>query len=461
MVLAGLLVSSAAVAEDWPEWRGAGRRGVWNEEGILEELPASGLAYTWKASIGEGYAGPAVADGRVFVADFVRSEGLRGTERLVCLDERSGKRVWVREWPVDYSGTEPKWANGPRATPTVDANRVFFAGGAGRLVALDVATGETSWQHDYVAEYAAVLPTWGFASAPVVHGKLLLALVGGEEGALVVAFDKTSGKEVWRAGESNGESGYAPPILIEVGGATWLVVWHPAGITALDPATGRVLWEHGFPTRMGMTVATPVVDGNRLFVSAFFDGARLLQIDPETPGVREVWHRHGKSELPDQTDGLHALITTPVLDGEMIFGIDSYGEMRGLRVSDGERLWASKQPVGEQARWAAGLIVRNDDRYFINNDRGELIIARLRRDGYREISRAALIEPTSGGGGRRERDAVVWSHPAYANRHIVARNDREIVRASLAATVEGPAAPAKGSRRGRGGTRKPGREDDR
>ena len=133
-------------AEDWPEWRGAGRRGVWSEQGILETFPADGLRYTWRAEIGEGYSGPAVAAGRVFVTDFVREQGLRGVERAVCLDERSGKRLWSHEWPVDYTGTQPKWANGPRATPTVDGERVYVVGGMGRLFCLEVATGRVLWQ---------------------------------------------------------------------------------------------------------------------------------------------------------------------------------------------------------------------------------------------------------------------------------------------------------------------------
>lgn len=185
--------------------------------------------------------------------------------------------------------------------------------------------------------------------------------------------------------------------------------------------------------------ATPVVDGGRLLVSAFFDGAMLLALDPDEPAAKTVWRRKGKSEQPNDTDGLHALITTPILDGDQIYGIDSYGELRGLRASDGERLWESPDLVGEKARWAAGLIVRHGDRYFVNTDRGDLVIARLAPQGYREIDRTKLIGPTSKGGGRRELDAVLWSHPAYANRHVVVRNDREIVRASLEAPTSAKA----------------------
>jgi outer membrane protein assembly factor BamB len=423
--------------EDWPEWRGTGRRGVWSEDGILAAFPETGLKYTWRVPIHEGYAGPAVASGRVFVSDFIRGSGMKGTERALCLDERAGKLLWRHEFEVDYSGTQPTWANGPRATPTVDGDLVYFLGAAGKLSAFESATGRLVWKRDYVSDYGATVPAWGTASAPVVHGKLLIALVGGKDNARVVAFDKRSGEEAWRALPSKGDAGYASPLLVEAGGAWQLIVWHPTAISSLDPATGRVHWEQPFEVAMGMTVATPVVDRGRLLVSSFFDGSMLLALDPDEPAAKVVWRRKGKSEQPKDTVGLHALITTPVLDDEHVYGIDSYGELRGLRASDGERIWKSLDLIRENARWAAGLIVRHGDRFFVNNDRGELVIARFTPQGYIEIDRTPLIEPTSKGGGRRELGAVHWSHPAYANRHIVVRNDREIMRASLEAPDTG------------------------
>ena len=107
--------------------------------------------------------------------------------------------------------------------------------------------------------------------------------------------------------------------------------------------------------------------------------------------------------------------------------------MRCLHAATGERVWETQQVVGERVRWASAQIVRNHDRVFINNDRGELIIARLDPDGYHELSRTQLIAPTSPAGNRRELRGVNWSHPAYANKRIYARNDEEIISASLAA----------------------------
>jgi len=427
------LGAAPASAEDWPEWRGEGRRGVWSESGIVERFPEGGLTFAWRVPIGEGYAGPAVAGGRVFVTDFVRDSGIRGTERALCLDEKTGELLWKHEWKVDYSGTQPKWASGPRATPTVDGDRVYVVGGMGMLWSFDAASGKPAWKRDLVADYGAAVPSWGVASPPIVDGDLLIALVGGEKDTTVVAFDKRSGEEKWRAISGDGDPGYAPPILIDSGGVRQLVVWHPKAVYSLDPRSGAVHWSQPFEVGMAMTVATPVFDADRLLVTSFFDGAMLLRLDPDRPAAEMAWHRKGTSEQPAESRGLHGLITTPVLDGDRLYGIGSYGELRSLNVIDGERVWESLDLVGEQARWAAGLIVRHGDRYVVNNDRGELVFARFTPDGYHEIDRTPLIEPTSKGGGRREAGAVHWSHPAYANRHVVVRNDREIVRASLAA----------------------------
>src|SRR5512143_1276195 len=116
-------LSLVAPAEDWPEWRGQGRGGDWLESGILTEFPRDGLKFVWRTPIRSGFSGPAVSAGRVFVTDFSRESGLKGTERVLCLDEQTGRTLWTRSWLVDYGGMQESYAIGPRATPTVDGAR--------------------------------------------------------------------------------------------------------------------------------------------------------------------------------------------------------------------------------------------------------------------------------------------------------------------------------------------------
>ncbi|MGH9720831.1 MAG: PQQ-binding-like beta-propeller repeat protein [Bryobacteraceae bacterium] len=417
-------------AADWPEWRGKGRGGVWTESGVLEKFPAEGLRYRWRTEIQAGYAGPSVSAGRVFVTDFRSAGQNKGIERALSLDEKTGKILWTREWEADYTGLMGTYAIGPRATPTVDGDRVYVQGAKGALLCLNARDGEVIWRKDYVKDYGTQVPVWGMTGAPLAEGDRLIALVGGAPNAKVVAFDKATGKELWRALSSeDSESGYCQPVIFDAGGTRQLIIWYPRAVASLDPATGKVLWEEPFRIQAGMTVATAVKSGPLLLLSAFYNGSLMMRFDPASPRAARVWK--GKSDSEIETDGLHAVIATPVIDGDYIYGICSYGQFRCLRASTGERVWETLEVTKEKARWAGGHIVRYQDRYFINNDRGDLIIARLSPEGYREISRTKLIEPTSKPGNRRELGLVNWSHPAYANRHVIARNDREIVSASL------------------------------
>ena len=440
LVACGLLTVSLA-ADDWRQWRGADRLGVWHEDGIIESFPDEGLKVKWRTPIRSGYAGPAVADGRVFVLDWLEdpeSRTLDGTERVVALDEETGEVLWTREWRTTYRMLMVSYARGPRATPTVDGDRVYVSGATGRLFCLDVGTGDVIWSKDYVAEYDTSIPTWGTASAPLVDGDRLIAVVGGEPDALVVAFDKRTGEEIWRAVDVVGEMGYGQPVIYEAGGARQLVVWHAAALVSLDPETGAVYWEQEWEVGAGMSVATPVRSGGYLLVSQFYNGSMMMRLNPDRPAASMLWQGGSRSEMPDQTDGLHALITTPLIIGDYVYGVGSYGELRGLDARTGRRLWMSGEMTA-QARWGTAFLVRHGDRYFVNNDAGDLIIARFTPEGYVELDRTRLIEADGssgiGSGPRLRWDRPVnWSHPAYANRHVVHRNDSEILRASLAAS---------------------------
>ena len=432
-VLVALCVTAGAAvlqADDWPEFRGLGRLGVWKETGILETFPEDGLTVRWRTPIHHGFAGPAVADGRVFITDFERKRGLVGTERILCLDEETGKVLWTQSWEANYAGIS--WNEGPRATPTVDDDRVYALGATGVLTALRVETGQVLWRTSFVEDYGAGVPSWGFASAPLVHGDRVITIVGGEPDAKVVAFDKMTGAEVWRALSSvESGPGVGQPIIIVAGGVPQLIIWHPVAVSSLDPVTGAVYWEQPFQVGSDMTVATPLRRGSDLFVSTFYDGPMMLELDNDRPAAELRWQGSSHSEI--LTDGLHAVIGTPIIQGDYIYGFGSYGQLRCLVAATGERVWETQEATGERRRWVSAFMVRHEDRVFINNDRGDLIIAQLSPAGYEEISRTSLLTPTSRPGNRRELTYVNWSHPAYANRHIYARNDEEIISASLAA----------------------------
>ena len=439
LVLTGVAWGARSVdADDWPQWRGADRLAVWHETGVVDRFPDGGLTVAWRAPVRSGFAGPAVADGRVFVVDWredPESRTLDGTERLVALDEQTGAVLWTHEWATSYRMLQASYAIGPRATPTVDGDRVYAVGASGMLRCVDAASGELIWSKSYIDDYDTSVATWGIASAPLVDGDRLIAIVGGEPDALVVAFDKRTGAELWRALDVVGEMGYGQPVIYEAGGVRQLIVWHAAALASLDPETGAAYWEEPWEVGAGMSVATPVRDGNYLLVSQFYNGSMMMRLDTDRPDATMIWKGGSRSEMPGETEGLHALITTPIVSGEHVYGVGSYGELRGLSARTGERLWMSDRMTA-QARWGTAFMVRHGDRYFVSNDEGYLIIARFSPEGYVELDRTMLIEATShsGYGPQRRFDRLVsWSHPAFANRHVVQRNDHEVIRASLAA----------------------------
>ncbi|HEU4695194.1 MAG TPA: PQQ-binding-like beta-propeller repeat protein [Vicinamibacterales bacterium] len=418
-----LLSSSLLHAEDWPQWRGHGRLAVLNEAGLIDRFPATGLTVTWRVPVHAGYSGPAVAAGRVFVTDGRRTSGSKMVERVLALDEQTGKILWSREWETNYSGLEMTFALGPRATPTVDGDLVYVLGAMGNLLALKVTDGTIAWQKNFVDDFAATIPSWGATGAPLVDGDRLITLVGGEPDAKVIAFNKRTGEELWRALSSDWEPGYAQPIIVEAGGARQLMIWHPTAISSLEPATGRVLWEVPFQVDLGMTVPTLVHSGSHLLATTFYNGARMLKLDEHKPGATLLWR--GDSFAP------HSIISTPIVQGDYIYGM-SQGQLQCWELATGKQVWRTRDLIpGRTTPFATAFFVRNGDRYFINTERGDLVIAQLSPQGYQEISRTHLIEPTHPYA-REPQGTVHWSHPAYANRHVIVRNDKEILRASLA-----------------------------
>lgn len=430
--LALISTGATAFADDWPQWRGPQRDGVWREKGIVETFGDADPRYVWRVEIGDGYGGPAVADGRVFVTDFERESGTtRGTERLVVLDEATGEELWSHRWGVDTQGIQSRYSNGPRATPTVDDDRVYVLGSTGRFFCFDVAEGSIVWESDWVEEYGAIVPTWGITGAPLVDGDKLIALVGGKPDAKVMAFDKKTGEELWRAIEADSAPGYSPPVIVEEGGTRQLIVYHPTGIASLNPETGELYWSQPVKASLGQAITSPIYSEGRLYVSSSLYGTTALAMDSEEPLVDLLWQ--SPQRQGNDFSGLYIFFSTPFAEDGTVYGVGYDGLLRAVDAVSGEELWQTDAAT-EDARQANAFLVKNEDRFFITNDRGDLIIAKLSREGYEEIDRVHLIEPTNNNfNGRRELGLVNWVHPAYANGHILIRNDNEIVRASLLA----------------------------
>jgi outer membrane protein assembly factor BamB len=426
-VLILALFAAPAAAADWPQWMGPKRDNVWRETGIVEKFPAGGPKVVWRASVAGGYSGPAVAHRKVYVGDFVSALGSKtetyergkvdGTERVLCFDERTGKQLWSFEYPARYTVSFP---TGPRVTPTVDDGRVYFVGAEGRLSCLDAETGKVVWQQDFIKDYGAKTPLWGFAGHPLVDGDRLIVIAGGE-GACVVAFDKKTGKELWKSLNA-AEPGYSTPTILEAGGRRQVLVFHAESVNGLDPETGKRLWGVPLKATNGAAIMSPVRDGDYLFAGAFHTVCKGMKLSADKPGAEVVW-------TGDKKTGAYPVNGQPHAEGGYLYANCQDGELRCVEMATGRRLWETLAPLGGKGgQCATVFLVKNGERFFLFTDRGELIIARLSPKGYEEIDRAQVIEPTGRAMGRD----VIYSMPAFANRRMYVRNDKELVCVSLA-----------------------------
>jgi outer membrane protein assembly factor BamB len=429
LIAATIILAAAAKspADEWPQWRGPTRDGVWKETGLVESFPADRiddgkLKRRWRVEIGSGYNGPTVAGGRVFVMD--RQTKPKQTERVLAFAADTGKPLWTVEYECPYE--KVSYTAGPRAAVSIADGLAYALGTMGHLHCIAAATGEIVWKKDLLTEYKIRMPGWGISAAPLIDGDKLIVQCGGEK-ACLVAFDRRTGKELWRALDDN--ASYSAPIIVEQAGKPVLVCWTGSSIAGLNPDDGSIYWQHPFkPKEMVINIATPVVDGERLFLTSFYDGSFMLKLRQDKPAIEQIWRRIGASE--QKTDALHSIMATPYMQGDYLYGVDSYGELRCLDAKTGDRIWEDRTATPKE-RWSNIHMVKNGDRMWMFNEAGEIVIGKLSPEKFEEISRAKLIAPTRLQLPRRE--GVCWSHPAYAYKHIFARSDEELVCANLAA----------------------------
>jgi outer membrane protein assembly factor BamB len=413
--------------DHWPQWRGPNRDGVCLETGLLETFPRC-LKVCWRAPAGWGFSSPVVAGGRVYLADSVVVKP-QAKERVRCFDETTGKVLWVHDYEVAYEdwAFDPKQEIGPVATPIVRDGKVYTVGRVGHLFCLDARKGGVLWRRDLTKDYKVAFAPG--APSPLIDGDLLVLFIGGKPGACVIGLNKDTGKEVWRALDES--LTFSSPIVISSSGKKQLIVWTQESVTSLDPATGTTWWRQGLATSSQYAVSTPVFHKDRLLV-----GGLMFQLNGDKPAARVLWPQ---SKAPSRRIFSHT--STALFRGDHLFTARSSGELICADAATGKQVWESAK-VTDLKNGASIQLTQNGDSVLLYTDRGQLIRARLSTEGYHEISRVALLEPTFSFAGRK----VAWAAPAFANRRVFARSGKELICASLAACgVEGqdkPATPA-------------------
>jgi outer membrane protein assembly factor BamB len=381
-----------------------------------------GPKVVWRAPVANGYAGPAVVGERVFVMDFITDADVKisnfdrrptpGTERVLCLDAATGKQLWKVEYPAAYAISYP---SGPRCTPVVEDGFVYTLGAEGHLACMTTDKGDVVWERELKSDYNTPSALWGYAGHPFLDGDKLICTVGGE-GSHTVAFNKATGKEIWRSGTAP-EQGYVSPRIIEAGGVRQLILCSPAFVRSVNPESGDEYWSEEYGASNGSVIMTPIQIGKYLYVGGYSQRSLLLELDPKKPAAKKLFR-------DDPELGISPVNVQPVVEDGLIVGIDQSGELMAVELPTGKRLWKTSQPLGKRPVGnGTAFLVGNGDKYFLFTEAGELVIAQLSRAGYKEIDRAKVVEPTNNAFGR----PVAWCMPAFANGRMFVRTNEECV----------------------------------
>lgn len=388
ITLIGLGQVAAQTGGDWPQWRGANRDGISKETGLLKQWPADGPPLAWKATgAGGGYSSFAIANSRLYTM------GLRGTrEFVIAFDVATGKEVWATAHGGAFRNDR---GDGPRGTPTVDGDRLYALGGNGDLSALDTKTGKVVWTMNVLEKFGGTNITWGISESPLVIGDKLLVNPGGP-GASIVALNKKDGSVVWKS--QSDRAGYSSAVPVQIGNTTQVVFFTNKRAVGLDLKDGKLLWEYGKAANNVANAATPIVRGNRVFISSDYGtGAGLVEIKAD--GVaQEVYF----------TKDMRNHHSSSVLIGDHLYGF-SGGILTAMRFDTGEVAWKDRS-VGK------GSIVFADGNIYAVSENGVVGLVEATPTGYKEKGRFHI-----------QQDSLpTWTHPVVAGGRLYIRDQDTI-----------------------------------
>lgn len=418
-LLPAILIATAWVsalhAEDWPRWGGSRGDETWQGPKLPATWPTDGLPVTWKREIGGGYGGVSVSSGRVYVMDRVKEPA--EVERVHCFDSTTGKSVWTHEYPVAYG--KLGYGNGPRATPTIFDGKVYAFGAVGHLHCLDAARGTVIWSKDFVRDFGAKLSEWGTSASPLIWEDLVIVHPGVPDRGSVMAFDRLTGKEVWRA--SNDPAGYATPTVIASPSGPQLICWTPEHILSIAPRTGAINWSSPYKVTYGVSIATPIYHKGIVFITGYWEGSKAIRLGAKPDDAKLIW---------EDNRNLRGLMAQPLYRDGYVYSIDKVQGLTCFELETGKKLWDEDHKVTARGHnpHASFVWLGDGDRVIILNEGGQLILARINSEGYHEQSRTKIIANKDG--------RPIWAHPAYAGTAVYARSETELICVSLVSPVQ-------------------------
>ncbi len=390
-----LALGARAVADDWPQFLGPSRNGIYSGPPLKETWSASGPAVRWRHPVGQGLSGPVVVQNRVILFHRVANR-----EVVEAMDAATGKTLWQYGYATNYRD-DFGFDEGPRAVPVVANGIVYTFGAEGQLHAVDLATGARVWSEDTMKRFGVPKNFFGSAGSPIVEDGRVIANIGGPM-AGIVAFDARTGAVQWTA-TTDGAS-YSSGVAVTLGGKRVAVFLTRAGLVGIDPVSGEVRFRKPWRARQAASVnaATPLVKGDALFISAEYGpGAAVVRVDGST--LTQVW-------ADDDTLSNH-YATSVLLDGILygFHGRQEFGQsLRAVEFDTGKVRWT-------QDGLRAGTVTLAGNRLVVLRETGELILASASSDRFMPIARAQVLP------------ATVRATPALSNGFLYARNDDTLI----------------------------------
>jgi outer membrane protein assembly factor BamB len=380
-LVAILYTAQLSMAADWPNWRGPDYNGISTESSWQTDWPAEGPKILWTATVGTGFSSFAIVDGCVLTMGNADEQ-----DAVICLDAATGEERWRHTYAEPLS--PQLYEGGPNSTPTIDGNRVYTLSRRGKFHCFDLADGSVQWAIDLVADHGITVPEkghWGLSGSPLVQGELVI-LNAGRAG---MAFQKASGKLVWKTGDD--AAAYATPVPGRLNGKPTLLVFAAKALVALDPETGSEFWQFPWETSWDVNAADPIITGNRVFISSGYGhGAALLEVSADGPV--SVW---SNKNMRNKMNG------SVLVDG-YVYGCDEK-KLTCLDINTGKKQWSTSAS-------GQGSLMVADGKLIILSDKGELIIADASPEAFTPIAQAQVL------GGK------CWTVPVLANGRIYARN---------------------------------------
>jgi outer membrane protein assembly factor BamB len=385
--------------EDSAQFLGPDRTGVlpiarfstnWNTQAPRE---------LWRRPIGLGWSSFAVVGGRAWTQEQVGDD-----ERVTCLDIATGQTLWSHSERTRFS--EWQGGDGPRATPTVQDGRVYAMGGTGILLCLDAATGRLVWRRSVLEENGLSNLIWGTSSSPLIIDGLTVITGGRGSGAVLYAYRSSDGTPAWKSGE--GDASYASPILATLADRRVILSNNATSLTAHDPTTGRILFDHAWGGSKWPKASQPVVlPGDRVFVSGGYGmGCQIIQVKTGEAGSDRATGAL-KTETAWKGITMKTQFNSPGLRNGYVYGLDD-GLLACVDATTGRRIW-------KDGRFGSGQTLIVGDTVVVQNENGTVHACAASPDGFRELGQIAALS------------SKTWNQPAVAGRYLLVRNDREAV----------------------------------